>query len=128
MVFNTTFNNISATSWLSVVLVEETGVLEENHQPVTDKLDHIMLYRVHLVWPGWVVIGTDCIGSCKSNHHTVTTTTVPALFEIYLHGKHMFNIQWILHHFPILFESNTTYIYKMECHLYLNVYIIIKEI
>jgi hypothetical protein len=49
MVFNTTFNNISATSWLSVVLVEETGVLEENHQPVTDKLDHIMLYRVHLV-------------------------------------------------------------------------------
>jgi hypothetical protein len=24
-----------------------------------------------------VVIGTDCIGSCKSNYHTITTMTVP---------------------------------------------------
>jgi hypothetical protein len=22
-----------------------------------------------------VMVGTDCIGSCKSNHHTITTTT-----------------------------------------------------
>ena len=34
MVFNATFNNISAISWLSVLLVEETGVPGENHQPV----------------------------------------------------------------------------------------------
>jgi hypothetical protein len=27
MVFNATFNNISITSWLSVLLAEETGVL-----------------------------------------------------------------------------------------------------
>ena len=33
MVFNTTFNNISVISWLSVLLVEETGVPEENHRP-----------------------------------------------------------------------------------------------
>jgi hypothetical protein len=31
MVFNTTFNNISAISWWSVLLVEETGVSGENH-------------------------------------------------------------------------------------------------
>jgi hypothetical protein len=31
MVFNITFNNISVISWLSVLLVEETG---ENHRPV----------------------------------------------------------------------------------------------
>ena len=31
MVFNTTFNNISVISWQSVLLVEETGVPEENH-------------------------------------------------------------------------------------------------
>jgi len=31
MVFNATFNNISALSWRSVLLVEETG---ENHRPV----------------------------------------------------------------------------------------------
>ena len=33
-VFNTTFNNISAISWWSVLLMEETRVHGENHQPV----------------------------------------------------------------------------------------------
>jgi len=33
-VFNATFNNISAISWRSVLLVEQTGVPGENHQPV----------------------------------------------------------------------------------------------
>jgi hypothetical protein len=40
------------------------------------------LYRVHLAWAGFefttlVVIYTDCIGSCKSYYHTITTTTAP---------------------------------------------------
>jgi len=34
MVFYATFNNISVISWLSVLLVEETRVLGENHWPV----------------------------------------------------------------------------------------------
>jgi hypothetical protein len=34
MVFNATFNNISAISWRSVLLVKETGVPGENHRPV----------------------------------------------------------------------------------------------
>jgi hypothetical protein len=33
MVFNATFNNISAISWQSVLLVEDTGVPGENHRP-----------------------------------------------------------------------------------------------
>jgi hypothetical protein len=41
-----------------------------------------MLYRVHLARTGFklttlVVIGTDCTDSCKSNYHTITTTTAP---------------------------------------------------
>ena len=34
LVLHTTFNNISAISWQSVLLVEETGVPGENHRPV----------------------------------------------------------------------------------------------
>ena len=44
---------------------------------VTDKLYHIMLYtspwsRFDLTTS--VVIGTDCIGSCKSNYHMIMAT------------------------------------------------------
>ena len=49
---------------------------------VTYKLYHIMLYREHLTWTVFelttlVVIGTDCIGSCKSNYHRIATMTAP---------------------------------------------------
>ena len=33
MEFNATVDNISVISWRSVLLVEETGVPEENHKP-----------------------------------------------------------------------------------------------
>ena len=33
MMFNATFNNISVISWRSALLVEETGVIGENHRP-----------------------------------------------------------------------------------------------
>ena len=34
IVFNATFNNISVASWLSVLLMEETGGPGQNHRPV----------------------------------------------------------------------------------------------
>jgi len=36
MVYNVTFNNISAISWRSVLLVEETKVPGENHRPAVN--------------------------------------------------------------------------------------------
>jgi hypothetical protein len=41
-----------------------------------------MLYRVHIACAGFelttlVVIGTDCIGSYKSNYHTIMTMSAP---------------------------------------------------
>ena len=75
MVFNATFSNISVISWRSVLLVEETW---QNHQPASrwQTLSHNT--QLHLAWLGFelatlVVIGTDCIGSCKSNYHMTTT-------------------------------------------------------
>jgi hypothetical protein len=39
MVYNATFNTISAISWRSVLMVEETGVTEEKHGPERTYLD-----------------------------------------------------------------------------------------
>jgi hypothetical protein len=55
---------------------------------VTDKLYHIMLYWVNLVWVEFelttlVVIGTDWIGSYKPYYNTIKTTTAP-LFRLFL--------------------------------------------
>ena len=92
MMFNSTFNNISAISWRSVLLVEETG---DNQRPVArhrQTLFHTVVSstpRHERNSTTLVVIGTDCINSCKSNYHTITTTTTPSPFKVMLNiGNH----------------------------------------
>jgi len=48
MVLNITFNNISAISWGSVLLVEETGGPGENHRPVASHWQTLSHNVAHL--------------------------------------------------------------------------------
>ena len=77
-----------STIFQYIVVVSFTVLVEEKSTEwpqATDKLDHIILCRAHLGWVWFkltalVVIGTDCTDSCKSNYHTITSTTIPEAF------------------------------------------------
>ena len=78
-------STIFQLSWWSVLLVEETGVPGESHWPVASNwqtLSHNVIssaprHELGLNIATLVVIGTDCIGSYKSNYQTITATTIP---------------------------------------------------
>ena len=52
-----------------------------------------------------VVIGTDCIGCCKSNYHTITATTAPRMQV------------WMMYH-SLQFVQNVNYFISVTKHIY----------
>jgi hypothetical protein len=73
---------------------------EKTHRPATSHwktLSRNIVSSTHLHTVGFklatlVVIGTDCIGSCKSNYHTITTRTDPVhiLYQILIVYLYMY--------------------------------------
>ena len=88
--FNATFNNMSAISWRSLLLMEENWVHEENHRPAASHWQALSHYVAsstpcHKLDSNsiatLVMIGTDCTGSCKPNCHPITTTAASQFVE-----------------------------------------------
>ena len=80
---------------------------------VTDKLYHIMFYRVHPVWVGFelttlVVIDTDCVGSCKYNYHTITIKTAPHNYQKETKTLKIIN-QWVQIQWGYVFRNILVY-------------------
>jgi len=65
MVFNATFNNISAISWQSALLVKDSGVPGENHRSVVSQ---------------WQTLSHNIVSSTPRDD-TITTTTPSPMHE-----------------------------------------------
>jgi len=108
-------------SWKKPEYPEETTDMSQ----VTDRLYHMILYRVLLAMNGFelttlVVIGTDCTCSWKSNHHTITTTTAPnaCQFNFLWHLKKIkwsWNKYYIVFIAWLVFNANKSSISSISC-------------
>ena len=93
VVFNATFNNISAISWRSVLWVEETGSTLRKPPTCRKSLTNFITECCIEYTSPWTrfelttlkVIGTDCTDSCKSNYHDTTMNT----WKKNVHVKHV---------------------------------------
>ena len=94
IVLNATFNNISAISWRSVLLVEETRVPEVNHRRTASQWHITCCIKYASLWAGFeltpfVVICTELKGRCKFNYNTIKTTMASCISNVYLCYLHL---------------------------------------
>jgi hypothetical protein len=101
-------------------------------QQMTDNLYHINLNRVHLAmswfeFTTYVVIGTECTGSCQFNYHTITTRIVPSTMFTVKYAVNIFfwkvfffqictwngNVKWssLYHYFTLHYHSSYKFIH-----------------
>ena len=78
MVFNATFNNISVISWRSGG--NRSTMRKTALSQFTDKFNPSPWARFELTT--LVAIDIDCIASCKSSYHTITTTTFTGYMRV----------------------------------------------
>jgi hypothetical protein len=71
---------------------------------VTDKLYTSPRSRFELTTS--VVIGTDCIGGCKSNYHMITTMTAPAPFGVMYINVYQKKLRYKFHQFTAVVVFN----------------------
>ena len=106
ILFNVIFNNVSVISWQSCNCIGG-GNRRIGRKPSTCRKSmtkFITWCCIEYTSP-WVrfeltmlvVIGTDCTGSCKSNYHTITTTTAP--YNMHVKTEiiifNYMNVQWL---------------------------------
>ena len=97
----------------------------KNHWPAASHWQTIHNVVYTSPWAGVeptisVVIGTDCIGSCKSNYHMITVTTAPAhLVPIW-----MITDKWIKRPPNITNTLTTTFQNPLGNHNILHVFLI----
>jgi hypothetical protein len=102
MVFNATFNNIS------IIYPEKTIDLPQvtgNPYVITPRHEHDTSTTL-------VVIDTDYTGSCKSNYHTITTTTAPGDICILVY---YLILKWWLRPSALFNRTYIYYVYNNFC-------------
>jgi len=69
-------------------MVKETGVSEKHHPHIASYWQAYCCIKYTSLWTGLeltslAVIGTDCIGSYKSNYYAIRATTAPKKYRKY---------------------------------------------
>ena len=100
MVFNATFNNISAISWSFIGGGNPRSLRKPSicRKSLSDFITCCIEYTSP--WTGFklttlVVIGTDCTCSCKSNYNTIMTTTVPSVTSVIYLNHYLSNFKLV---------------------------------